>query len=109
MRASTATALNVMGCPVAVSSAQAASARVRWPWSAGIGLADQQVEPFGEAAVAGGLGAPAAGGGVGGEGFGIGSLQLQDGQEAGVVAEVRAVLADVGVGARSLGGGAQAV
>src|SRR5437867_12906252 len=109
MRASTATALNVMGCPVAVSSAQAASARGRWPSSAGIGLAEQQVEPFGEAAVAGGLGAPAAGGGVGGEGFGSGSLRWQDGREAGGGAGVRAVLAGARGGARSLGGGAAAV
>src|SRR6266571_4009034 len=81
-----------MGCPVAASSAQAASARVRWSWSAGIGLADKQVEPSEEAAVTGGFLTPAAGLGVGGEGFGVGPLQLQDGQEAGVVAEVRAEL-----------------
>ena len=53
--------------------------------------------------------APAAGIGVGGEGFGVSPLQLQDGQEAGFGAEVRAVLADVSVNARALGGGAQAV
>ena len=74
--------------------------------SAGIGLADEQVEPVQEAAVAGGLVAPAAFGGVGGESFGVDSLQLQHREKGGVVAEVRAVLADVGVGARSLGGGA---
>src|SRR6266566_6377626 len=109
MRARAATSANVTGCPAAASSAQAASTRVSSSWSAGIGLGDEQVEPFEEAAVAGGFGAPAAGGGVGGEGFGVGALQLQYRQEAGLGAEVRAVLADVGVGARSLGGGTQAV
>ena len=77
--------------------------------SAGIGLGDEHVESFDEAAVAGGFLAPAAGLGVGGERFGVGALQLQDGQEAGLGAEVRAVLADVGVGAGALRGGAQAV
>src|SRR6266705_4255318 len=99
----------VTGCPAAASSAQAASTRASSPRSAGMGLGDEQVEPVDEAAVAGGFGAPAAGGGVGGEGFGVGALQLQYRQEAGLGAEVRAVLADVGVGARALGGGAQAV
>src|SRR6266571_1053892 len=108
MRARAATSLNVTGCPAAASSAQAVSTRVSSSWSAGIGVGDEQVEPFEEAAVGGFL-APAAGGGVGGEGLGVGALQLQHGQEAGFVAEVRAVLADVGVGARALGGGAQAV
>jgi hypothetical protein len=44
-----------------------------------MGLGDEQVEPFDEAAVAGGFLAPAAGGGVGGECFGVGALQLQPG------------------------------
>src|SRR5215470_2870327 len=98
-----------MGCPAVASPAQAASTRACSSWSAGIGLGDEQVEPVDEAAVAGGFLAPAAGGGVGGEGFGVGALQLQHGQEAGLGAEVRAVLADVGISARALGGGAQAV
>src|SRR6266446_7929058 len=109
MRARAAASRNVTGCPAAASPAQAASTRVISSCSAGIGLADEQVEPVEEAAVAGGFLAPAAGGGVGGQGFGVGALQLQHGQEAGFVAEVGAVLADVGVGARALGGGAQAV
>src|SRR5215471_1451854 len=111
MPARTAAWLNVTGCPAAASSAQAASTRARSSccWSAGMGLGDEQVEPFDEAAVPGGLVAPAAGLRVGGEGFGIDPLQLQHGQEAGLGAEVRAVLADVGVSARALGGGAQAV
>src|SRR6516165_11195815 len=109
MRARAATSAKVTGCPAAASSAQAASTRAWPPWSAGMGLGDEQVEAFDEAAVAGGFLAPAAVGGVGGEGFGVGALQLQHGQEAGLGAEVRAVLADVGVGAGALGGGAQAV
>src|SRR5215471_15625571 len=109
MRARAATSAKVTGCPAAASSAQAASILASWSWSAGMGLGDEQVEPVDEAAVAGGLVAPAAGGGVGGERFGVGALQLQHRQEAGLGAEVRAVLADVGVGARALGGGAQAV
>src|SRR6266566_8749628 len=107
MRARAATSANVTGCPAAASSAQAASTRACSSWSAVMGLVDEQVEPVEEAAVAGGFLAPAAGGGVGGEGLGVGALQLQHGQEAGLGAEVRAVLADVGVGARALGGGAQ--
>jgi hypothetical protein len=52
-------------------------------------VGDKQIEPVDEAGVPGGFGAPAAGGGVG-------PPQLHDQQEAGVGAEVRAVLADVG-------------
>ena len=37
---------------------------------------------------------------------GVGALGAEHGEEAGVGAEVRAVLADVGVGAGSLGRGA---
>src|SRR5260370_12577413 len=96
-----ATSPNVTGRPAAASPAQAASTRVSSSCSAGTGLGDEQVEPVEEAAVAGGLVAPAAAGGVGGQGLGVGALQLQHGQEAGFVAEVRAVLADVGVGAPS--------
>ena len=73
-----------------------------------MGLGDEQVEPFDEALVAGRFVAPAAGLRVGGERLGVGALQLQHGQEAGLGAEVRAVLADVGVCAGALGGGAQA-
>src|SRR5215831_12954875 len=103
-----ATWLKVTGCPAAASSAQAASTRASSS-SAGMGLVDEQVEPFDEAAVPGGLVAPAAGLRVGGEGFGVDPLQLQHWQEAGLGAEVRAVLADVGVSAGALRGGAQAV
>src|SRR6266702_4697652 len=99
----------VTGCPAAASAAQAASTRSSSPRSAGIGLGDEQVEPLDEAAVAGGFLAPAPGLSVGGERLGVGALQLQHRQEAGPGAEVRAVLADVGVGAGALGGGAQAV
>ena len=74
-----ATSGNVTGCPAAASSAQAASTRASSSWPAGLGLGDEQVEPFDEAAVAGGFLAPAAGGGVGGECFGVGALQLQPG------------------------------
>src|SRR6266700_148644 len=74
----------VTGCPAAASSAQAASTRASSPRSAGMGLGDEQVEPVDEAAVAGGFGAPAAGGGVGGEGFGVGALQLQYRAELGL-------------------------
>src|SRR6266581_3816191 len=109
MRARAATSAKVTGCPAAASSAQAASTRVSSSWSAGIGLGDEQVEPFDEAAVPGGFLAPAAGLRVGGERFGVGALQLQHRQEAGPGAEARAVLADVGVSAGALGGGAQAV
>src|SRR5438128_8048 len=109
MRARAAISRKVTGCPAAASSAQAASTRVSSSWSAGIGLVDEKVEPFDEAAVAGGFLAPAAGGGVGGERFGVGPLQLQHRQEAGPGAEVRAVLADAGISAGALGGGAQAV
>jgi len=56
-----------------------------------------------------GFGGPAAGGGVSGEGFGVDALSGQHSQVAGVGAEVRAVLADVGVLAGALGLGAQAV
>ena len=55
-----------------------------------MGLVDERIEAFDEAAVAGGFLAPAAGVGVGGEGFGVGPLELEDGQEAGLGAEVRA-------------------
>src|SRR5438477_9542536 len=99
MRARAATSAKVTGCPAAASSAQAASTRVSSPGSAGMGLGDEQVEPFDEAAVPGGFGAPAAGLRVGGERFGVGALQLQHRQEAGLGAEARAVLADVGVSA----------
>src|SRR5690242_9578309 len=109
MRARAATSAKVTGCPAAASPAQAASTRASSSWSAGMGVVDEQVEPVDEAAVAGGLVAPAAGGGGGGEGVGVGALQLQQGQEAGLGAEVRAVLADVGISAGALGGGAQAV
>src|SRR6266851_8501606 len=109
MRARVAMSLKMTGCPDALSSAQAASTRVSLSRSAGIGLVDEQVEPLDEAAVAAGLAAPAAGGSDGGERFGVGVLQLQHGEEASLGAEVRAMFADVGIGARSLGGGAQAV
>src|SRR6516162_5306458 len=109
MRARAATSLNVTGCPAAARSAQAASTRVSWSWSAGMGLGDEQVEPFDEAAVPGGLLAPAAGLRVGSERFGVGPLQLQYRQEAGIGAEAGAVLADVGVSAGALRCGAQAV
>src|SRR6516165_11162776 len=111
MAARAATWLNVTGCPAAASSAQAASTRARSSccWSAGMGLGDEKVEPFDEAAVPGGFVAPAASLSVGGEGLSVGPLQLQYWQEAGLGAEVRAVLADVGVGAGALRGGAQAV
>src|SRR5947199_4661513 len=111
MQARAATSAKVTGCPAAASSAQVASTRASSScgWSAGTGLVDEQVEPVDEAAVPGSLVAPAAGGSVGGERFGVGALQLQYGQEAGLGAEVRAVLADVGIGAGALGGGAQAV
>src|SRR6266487_5268699 len=109
MRARAATSANVTGCPASASSAQAASTRACSSWSAGMGLVNEQVEPFDEAAVPGGLVAPAAGGGVCGERFSVGALQLQYRQEACLGAEVRAVLADVGVSAGTLGGGAQAV
>src|SRR5437667_6255126 len=95
MRARAATSANVTGCPAAASSAQAASTRACSSWSAGMGLGDEQVEPFDEAAVPGGFVAPAAGLRVGGECFGVGALQLQYGQEAGPGAEVGAVFADV--------------
>ena len=52
---------------------------------------------------------PAAGFGVGEEFLGVGALGGEDGQERGIGAEAGAVLADVGVGATALGGGAQAV
>src|SRR6266702_3051647 len=111
MPARAATWPKVTGLPPAARAAQAASALAISPGcrSAGMGLGDEQVEPFDEAAVPGGLVAPAALLGVGGEGFGVGALQLEHGQEAGLGAEVRAVLADVGVGAGALDGGAQAV
>src|SRR6266568_359196 len=69
-----------MGCPVAASSAQAASARVRWSWSAGIGLADKQVEPSEEAAVTGGFLTPAAGLGVGARSLGGGTQAVPAGE-----------------------------
>ena len=72
-------------------------------------LVQELVEAFDEAAVAGGFLAPAAGVGVGGQRRGVGALGGQDRQEGRFGAEVRAVLADVGVGAGSLGRGAQAV
>ena len=72
------------------------------------GVGDQLVEAVGEAAVSVGFVGPAAGFGVRGERGGVGALGGEHGEEAGVGAEVRAVLADVGVGAGSLGGGAQA-
>src|SRR5512140_102963 len=103
MRARAAASAKVTGCPAAASSAQAASTRACSSWSAGMGLGDEQVEPFDEAAVPGGLVAPAASLCVGGEGFGVGALQLQHGQEGGLGAAVGAVLADVGVGAGALG------
>ena len=59
------------------------------------------------AVISAGFVCPAAGFGVGEQGLGVGALGAQDGEEAGVGTEVRAVLADVGVAAGSLGGGAQ--
>jgi hypothetical protein len=73
------------------------------------GAADEQVEPLDEGAVAGCFFAAAAPLGVGGERFGVGALGGEDRQEALLGAEVGAVLADVGVRAGALGGGAQAV
>jgi hypothetical protein len=66
------------------------------------------VEALDEASVAVGFADPAAGLGVAGEGFGVGALCCQHGEVADVGAEVRAVFADVGVGAGSLGLGADA-
>ena len=51
----------------------------------------------------GGFVGPAAALGVRGERGGVGALRAEHGEEAGVGAEVRAVLADVGIGAGSLG------
>ena len=73
-----------------------------------MGLGDEPVEAFDEASVPGGFFAPAAGLGVGHQRLGVDALG-EHGQEGGVGAEVRAVLADVGVGAGSLGEGAHAV
>src|ERR1035441_3993180 len=84
MRARAATSANVTGCPAAASSAQAPWTRACSSWSAGIGPGDEQVEPFDEAAVAGGFLAPAAGPGVGGERFGVGALQVEDRQGGGL-------------------------
>ena len=72
-------------------------------------MADQRVEAFDEAAVASGFVAPAAGLGVLGQRLGVDALGGEDGKKRGLGAEVRAVLADVRVGADALGGGAQAV
>ena len=59
--------------------------------------------------MAGGFFSPAARFGVGEECLGVGVLGGQDRQERGTGAEAGAVLADVGVGAAALDGGAQAV
>jgi len=72
------------------------------------GLVDELVQAFGEPAVPGGLLVPAAGLGVGGQCEGVGVLGAQNSEEAGVGAVVRAVFADVCVGAGSLRRGAQA-
>ena len=77
--------------------------------SSGLGLRDERVEAGDELAVTVGFSAPAAGGGVGGEGLGVDALGGEDDEVAGVGAEVGAVFADVGVGAGALGGCAQAV
>jgi hypothetical protein len=77
--------------------------------SSGLGLRDERVEAGDELAVTVGFSAPAAGGGVGGEGLGVDALGGEDDEVAGVGSEVGAVFADVGVGASPLGGGAQAI
>jgi hypothetical protein len=70
--------------------------------------ADEVVEAGDELAVPVGFGDPAAFFGVAGQLLGAGFLGCQDREVSGVGAEARAVLADVGVGAGPLGGGAQA-
>jgi len=65
-------------------------------------LTDVGVEACDEAAVAFGFVGPAAGFGVTCQGFGVGTLCGQDGQVAGVGAEVGAVFTDIGVGAWAL-------
>jgi hypothetical protein len=65
-------------------------------------LTDVSVEACDEAAVAFSFAGPAAGFGVRGQGFGVGTLSGQDGQVAGIGAEVGAVFTNIGVGARAL-------
>ena len=57
-------------------------------------MADQLIKPLGEAAVPFGFGAPAACFGVRGQGERIGVLGAEDGEVAGVGAEVRAAAAE---------------
>jgi hypothetical protein len=64
------------------------------------------VEAVEQAPVAGGFFAPAADLGIGGEDLHVGVLGGQYGAKRGVGTEVRAVFADVGVGAGALRGGA---
>src|SRR5260370_32936671 len=67
------------------------------------------VEALEEPLGGGGFFSPAAGFGVGEERLGVGPLGGQDGQEGGTGPEAGAVLADVGIRAAALSGGAQAV
>src|SRR5271170_7568640 len=77
-------------------------------WSSGLCPADEVVEAGDELAVPAGFADPAAFFGVAGQLLGVGFLGCEDGEVAGVGAEARAVLADVGVGAGALGGCPQA-
>ena len=57
-----------------------------------MGLRDERVEAGDELAVAFGFSAPAAGGGVGGEGLSVDALGSEDDEVAGVGSEAGAVL-----------------
>ena len=70
---------------------------------------DDRVEPVNQGGVPCGFVGPPPLRCVLGELLGVGSLGGEDGEHAGLGAEVGAVLADVGVGADALGGGPQAV
>src|ERR1035441_11071199 len=77
--------------------------------SAGIGVGDQGVDALDEAAMTGDFGSPSPCLGVSEKRLGVDALEAQDRQEGLLGTEVRAVLADVRVGARSLGEAGQAV
>src|ERR1700677_310050 len=96
MPACSATAVNVTGCPFAVGPTHACSG------------ARGVVAPLRELGVPICFADPPAVLRVFGELLGVGFLGGEHGQVAGVGAEVRAVLADVGVGAGTLGGSAEA-
>ena len=80
--------------------------RLRGWWSLGAGLGDERVESVKKSAVPVCFVDPTPVLGVGEQGLSVDALSAEHGDRGGVGSEAGAVLADVGVGAGTLGRGA---